>query len=47
MAILYSSRTGTDRLADQSGTITKGSEIFDNEVHVVSIFLVANYRSAL
>ena len=29
---------GTGRLADQSGTITKGSESFDDEVPVVFNF---------
>ena len=34
-AKLGSSGTGTDRLADQSGMITEGSENFDYEVPVV------------
>ena len=34
-AMLCSCGTGTDRLADHSGTITKGSENFDDEVPVV------------
>ena len=34
-AKLGSSGTGTDRLADQPGTITKGSENFNDEVPVV------------